>query len=42
MRAIFKTTDDLESLKSNYDSEKLAILLEDSQLIFAEIHNILT
>lgn len=29
MRADFKKTHDLESLKSNHDSEKLAILIKD-------------
>lgn len=42
MRAIFKTTHDLGSLKSNYDSEKLIILIEDILLSFSEVHNILT
>lgn len=41
MRADFKITHDLESLKSIHDSEKLATLIKDSQLIFSDVHNTL-
>lgn len=42
MRAIFKIMNALGALKSNHDSEKLVLLIEDFLLNFSKIFNILT